>query len=66
MLKFIKHHVDSIWGIEIFPVIAFVIFFAFFTVLLIYVFTRKKSEWSAVADLPLEESNNESLNSDKL
>ena len=30
MLKFIKHHMDTISGIGIYPVLSFVIFFTFF------------------------------------
>ncbi len=30
MLKFIKHHMDTIAGIGIYPVVSFVIFFSIF------------------------------------
>ncbi|MDH5608767.1 MAG: CcoQ/FixQ family Cbb3-type cytochrome c oxidase assembly chaperone [Cyclobacteriaceae bacterium] len=56
MLKFITHHVDTIWGIEVFPLISFVIFFTFFVVLLIWVFTSSKQEMNQIAQLPLDES----------
>ena len=56
MLKFIKHHVETIAGIEIFPLISFLIFFTFFVVLLIWVFRSSKEYIAEVEQLPLEES----------
>ena len=54
MLKFIQHHLETIAGIEIFPLISFLIFFTFFVVLLIWVF-RSGSEYIAeVERLPLD------------
>jgi len=54
MLKFIKYHMESITGIEIFPLISFVIFFLFFLGLLLYVYTADKKEIAEIASLPLE------------
>ncbi|MBK7086221.1 MAG: CcoQ/FixQ family Cbb3-type cytochrome c oxidase assembly chaperone [Flavobacteriales bacterium] len=36
MLKFIKHHLDTIAGVGIYPVISFVIFFSFFLLMLFW------------------------------
>lgn len=55
MLKFIKHTMDTIDGIEIFPIISFVIFFSFFVGLLIWVFKTDKSYINYVENLPLQE-----------
>lgn len=54
MLKFIKGHMDSISGIEIYPIISLTIFFAFFVVLFWWVFTAKKEYISKVSQLPLD------------
>lgn len=54
MLKFIKHHMETIAGIEIFPLISFLIFFTFFIVLLIWVFRASKEYIAEVEQLPLE------------
>ncbi len=54
MLKFIKYHMESITGIEIFPLISFVIFFLFFLGLLLYVYTADKKEIAEIASLPLD------------
>ncbi len=55
MLKFIKHNMETIIGIEIFPLIAFLIFFIFFTGLLIFVWKMNKSHVEAMGNLPLED-----------
>lgn len=55
MLKFIKHNMDTIIGIEIFPLISFIIFFVFFIVLFIWVAKMKNSEVNALAAMPLDE-----------
>lgn len=55
MLKFIKGHVDSVAGIEIFPIISFAIFFTFFIVLLLYVYRMKKLDLDEISALPLDD-----------
>ncbi|WP_420318561.1 CcoQ/FixQ family Cbb3-type cytochrome c oxidase assembly chaperone [Ekhidna sp.] len=61
MLKFIKHHMESIAGIEIYPVISFVIFFVFFIALTIYVLKVDKKLFNDISNIPLneKESDNE-------
>ena len=59
MLKFIKNHMDSISGIEIFPIISLLIFFIFFVVLFCWVFTAKKDYIKKVSQLPLDNQNDE-------
>ncbi|MGB3850418.1 MAG: CcoQ/FixQ family Cbb3-type cytochrome c oxidase assembly chaperone [Tunicatimonas sp.] len=56
MLKFIKHHMETIAGIEVFPLISFLIFFTFFVLLLIWVFRSSKEYIAEVEQLPLEAS----------
>lgn len=59
MLKFIKHNMDTIIGIEIYPIIALLIFFGFFVGLIIWVFTYKKEALQEISMMPL---NNEEEN----
>jgi len=55
MLKFVKNHLESIAGIEIFPIISLVIFFTFFVLLLWWVFTAKKNYIKELSNIPLEQ-----------
>jgi len=55
MLKFIKHHMDTISGIEIYPIISLSIFFGFFAVLLIWVLTYSKTKIKELSEIPLNE-----------
>jgi len=57
MLKFVKHTMESIDGIAIFPIISFVIFFSFFVGLLVWVFRTDKNYLSHVESLPFKEDN---------
>jgi len=57
MLKFIKHNMETIGGIEIFPIISLVIFFLFFMGLLVWVITTKKQYVDYMEKLPLEDDN---------
>ena len=54
MLKFIKGHVESIEGIEIYPIISLLIFFIFFVALFWWVITTKKEHIKEVSNIPLE------------
>ena len=55
MLKFIKHHMETIAGIEIYPIISFLIFFTFFVLMLIYVLRADKNRMSEIANIPLDD-----------
>ncbi len=57
MLKFVKNHMDSIAGIEIYPIISLLIFFLFFVVLFYWVITAKKDYINTVSNLPLDNEN---------
>jgi cytochrome c oxidase cbb3-type subunit IV len=57
MLKFIKHHMESITGIELFPLISFVIFFTFFIAMAFYVASFKKKEIEEFENIPLDHKN---------
>ena len=56
MLKFVKNHMESISGIEIYPLISLLIFFTFFVVLFWWVYTAKKEYIKTVSNLPLDEN----------
>ena len=62
MLKFIKHHMTSIEGIEIYPLISLLIFTIFFAGLIVYALTLNKSFVKEMADSPLEDSLVETTN----
>lgn len=64
MLKFIKGHMTSIDGIEIFPIISFVLFFTMFLAVLVWVIKLSKAQVSEMENIPLE-SNNE-FNNDNI
>ena len=55
MLKFVKNHLESITGIELYPMISLVIFFVFFVILFWWVFTAKKEYINKVSNIPLND-----------
>ncbi|MCB9224760.1 MAG: CcoQ/FixQ family Cbb3-type cytochrome c oxidase assembly chaperone [Crocinitomicaceae bacterium] len=57
MLSYIKGHLTSIDGIEIYPIISFLIFFTFFIGLTLYVVRMKKSRVDEIKNIPLEDEN---------
>jgi cbb3-type cytochrome oxidase subunit 3 len=57
MFKFIKGHMESITGIEIYPMISLLIFFLFFVILFYWVFTAKKDYINKVSNIPLDNQN---------
>ena len=60
MLRFIKHNLTSMLGIEIYPLISLVLFTAFFVIVLLYVWKMSKDRVAELAASPLEfEQNNE-------
>ena len=61
MLKFVKNHMESISGIEIYPIISLLIFFTFFVVLFWWVFTAKKDYIKTVSNIPLDNQNQTEL-----
>lgn len=55
MLKFIKHNLETIAGVEIYPILSLAIFFTFFLVLFIWVFTYKKDKIKELSELPIKD-----------
>lgn len=58
MLKFIKHNMETIEGIEIYPIISFLIFFTMFVAVLVYVIRKDKQTVREISLLPLENEDN--------
>ncbi len=61
MLRFIKQNLETIAGIEIFPLISLVIFVLFFVIMLVRVFKMKKNYVSEISDYPLNDSDDEEI-----
>ena len=59
MLKFIKGHMESIDGVATYPMISLCIFFLFFAILFLWVFTARKAYIKEVSELPLVDDNNQ-------
>lgn len=56
MLKFIKHHlVESIGGLEFFPILSLVIFTSIFAIASIIAIRAKKQYIHQMSNLPLED-----------
>lgn len=56
MLRFVKHHMETIAGVEIYPLVSFLIFFTFFIGLLAYVLLMKRRHIEELENLPLTEN----------
>ena len=54
MLKYIKNHMATIGGIEIYPIISFLIFFIFFALLIVWTIRTKKGYINRMSNLPLD------------
>ena len=54
MLKYIKHHLDTIQGVEIYPIISLVLFFLVFTIMLLIVLRMPKRNIDELSNLPLD------------
>lgn len=57
-MKLVSHYFESIAGIEIYPIISFLIFFLFFIVVTYKVIKMDKNEVSELSNLPLDNDNN--------
>lgn len=55
MLKFIKHNMESILGIEIYPLISLTIFFSFFVIMGFLVFKMSKKKVDILKNIPLND-----------
>jgi hypothetical protein len=62
MLKFIKHNLSSIDGVEIYPIISLVLFFLVFITMAFFVIKLPKRKIDSISQLPLDDNNNKDLN----
>ena len=54
MLRYIKHHLDTITGVEIYPIVSLILFFLVFTTMLFFVFKMPKKNIEELGNLPLD------------
>ncbi|HOW24592.1 MAG TPA: hypothetical protein PK711_02890 [Bacteroidales bacterium] len=54
-MDIIQHHLETIPGISIYPVISFVLFFIVFVVMIIHTFSIDKKTIHEMKNIPLEE-----------
>jgi len=52
MMRFITHHLTSIKGVEIFPMLSLMIFVSFFAIVLIRVWKMTRSESDELSNIP--------------
>lgn len=62
MIKFLKGPMEALEGIEIFPIISFLIFFSFFIGVLIMVIRKDKRSIEEASALPLDQDDQQSVN----
>jgi cytochrome c oxidase cbb3-type subunit IV len=55
MLKFIKHNMDTIDGVSIYPIISLTIFFTAFVLFTLWAMTYKKETIKEISELPLKD-----------
>ncbi len=58
MLKFIKHHLESISGVEIYPIVSLLLFFLVFITMVLIVMGMPKKNIEKLSNLPLDNDQN--------
>ena len=56
MFEQIKHNMETIAGVAVYPILSLLIFFAFFVGLGIWVFSYKKEKIDEMSQIPLNDS----------
>jgi len=56
MFEQIKHNMETIAGVAIYPILSLLIFFAFFIGLGIWVFSYKKEKINEMSQIPLNDN----------
>jgi len=59
MLKFFKHNLETIAGVEIYPILSLLIFFLFFVGLYTWTYTYKKEKITEMSNLPFSDTEND-------
>ena len=57
MLKFVKHNLETIDGVDIYPIISLSIFFVVFVSFFIWAMTYSKDKIKELSELPFKEEN---------
>lgn len=55
MFEQIKHNMETISGVEIYPMLSLLLFFTFFILLGVWVFSYKKEKLNELSNIPLNE-----------
>lgn len=55
MFEQIKHNMETISGVELYPIISLLIFFSFFVGLGFWVFSYRKDKIQEMSSIPLDE-----------
>ena len=55
MLRYIKHNLTGIDGVELYPIFSLLVFVLFFVGVLFYVIRLKKKEVESLSNMPLED-----------
>ena len=58
MLKFVKHHLESISGVEIYPIVSLLLFFLVFITMVLIVLGMPKKNLEKLSNLPLDNDQN--------
>ena len=56
MFEQIKHNMETITGVEIYPIVSLLIFFTFFVGLGLWVSTYKKEKIQELSEIPLRDN----------
>jgi cytochrome c oxidase cbb3-type subunit IV len=56
MFEQIKHNMETIVGVEIYPILSLLIFFFFFVGLAFWVFTYKREKIDELSQIPLKDN----------
>ena len=56
MFEQIKHNMETIAGVEIYPILSLLIFFSFFVGLALWVFSYKKEKINEMSEIPFRDS----------
>lgn len=55
-MRLVTHYFESVTGIEIYPIISFLVFFVFFILVTLYVFRMDKKHVNHMSAFALDES----------
>ena len=56
-MKIVIKHLESIEGVEIYPIITLIIFFVFFTLVLVHTLKIDKKSLKEYSNIPLDDDN---------